>query len=217
MLSKSFGEVGDPKGASTGTTGSQFLEQYKTAQALAQLAAQHSQTGPPNTTHSSWDTSGPSLGQYGEMTPYCNYSILSFDLFSQVKDNDIEKLNCCTGFFTNSFSSALTVRYEDSARASGPFALHKAAALPDRHLVHVGCFPAGQRPASSLLVFSLAPRGASASFLPSQNGSNSFSRSASFPEFLRCPWFKSSAFAPTQTQTAEEEDFHLNKGNNSIK
>ncbi|XP_033980467.1 ubiquitin-associated protein 2-like isoform X1 [Trematomus bernacchii] len=70
MLSKSFGEVGDPKGASTGTTGSQFLEQYKTAQALAQLAAQHSQTGPPNTTHSSWDTSGPSLGQYGEMTPY---------------------------------------------------------------------------------------------------------------------------------------------------
>ncbi|XP_010785884.1 ubiquitin-associated protein 2-like isoform X2 [Notothenia coriiceps] len=68
MLSKSFGEVGDPKGASTGTTGSQFLEQYKTAQALAQLAAQHSQTGPPNTTHSSWDTSGPSLGQYDMKT-----------------------------------------------------------------------------------------------------------------------------------------------------
>ncbi|KAF3834067.1 hypothetical protein F7725_025271 [Dissostichus mawsoni] len=165
MLSKSFGEVGDPKGASTGTTGSQFLEQYKTAQALAQLAAQHSQTGPPNTTHSSWDTSGPSLGQY--------------DMKTQPEQ--------------------------------GPFALHKAAALPDRHLVHVGCFPAGQRPASFLLVVSLAPRGASASFLPSQNGSNSFSRSASFPEFLRCPWFKSSAFAPTQTQTAEEEDFHLNK------
>ncbi|XP_063755250.1 ubiquitin-associated protein 2-like isoform X3 [Eleginops maclovinus] len=70
MLSKGFGEVGEPKGASTGTTGSQFLEQYKTAQALAQLAAQHSQTGPPNTTHSSWDTSAPSLGQYGEMTSY---------------------------------------------------------------------------------------------------------------------------------------------------
>uniref|UniRef100_A0AAQ5ZDW0 UBA domain-containing protein n=1 Tax=Amphiprion ocellaris TaxID=80972 RepID=A0AAQ5ZDW0_AMPOC len=69
MLSKGFGEVGDPKGASTGTTGSQFLEQYKTAQALAQLAAQHSQTGPPNTTPSSWDTSASSLGQYGEMTP----------------------------------------------------------------------------------------------------------------------------------------------------
>ncbi|KAI4818012.1 hypothetical protein KUCAC02_011379 [Chaenocephalus aceratus] len=68
MLSKSFGEVGDPKGASTGTTGSQFLEQYKTAQALAQLAAQHSQTGPPNTTHSSWNTSGPSLGQYDMKT-----------------------------------------------------------------------------------------------------------------------------------------------------
>lgn len=66
MLNKGFGDVGDPKGASTGTTGSQFLEQYKTAQALAQLAAQHSQTGPPNTTPSSWDTSGSSLGQYGE-------------------------------------------------------------------------------------------------------------------------------------------------------
>uniref|UniRef100_A0AAX7VST5 UBA domain-containing protein n=1 Tax=Astatotilapia calliptera TaxID=8154 RepID=A0AAX7VST5_ASTCA len=64
MLSKGFGEVGEPKGASTGTTGSQFLEQYKTAQALAQLAAQHSQTGPPNTTPSSWDTSAASLGQY---------------------------------------------------------------------------------------------------------------------------------------------------------
>ncbi|KAF7670084.1 hypothetical protein LDENG_00056610 [Lucifuga dentata] len=64
MLSKGFGDAGDPKGGSTGTTGSQFLEQYKTAQALAQLAAQHSQTGPPNTTPSSWDTSASSLGQY---------------------------------------------------------------------------------------------------------------------------------------------------------
>uniref|UniRef100_A0A3B4V0Y7 Ubiquitin associated protein 2-like n=1 Tax=Seriola dumerili TaxID=41447 RepID=A0A3B4V0Y7_SERDU len=64
MLSKGFGDVGDPKGGSTGTTGSQFLEQYKTAQALAQLAAQHSQAGPPNTTPSSWDTSATSLGQY---------------------------------------------------------------------------------------------------------------------------------------------------------
>ncbi|XP_047460808.1 ubiquitin-associated protein 2-like isoform X3 [Mugil cephalus] len=64
MLGKGFGEVGDPK-ATTGTTGSQFLEQYKTAQALAQLAAQHSQTGPPNTTPSSWDTS---LGQYDMKT-----------------------------------------------------------------------------------------------------------------------------------------------------
>uniref|UniRef100_A0A665X0F8 Ubiquitin associated protein 2-like n=1 Tax=Echeneis naucrates TaxID=173247 RepID=A0A665X0F8_ECHNA len=70
MLSKGFGDVGDPKGGSTGTTGSQFLEQYKTAQALAQLAAQHSQTGPPNTSPSSWDTSATSLGQYGEMSPY---------------------------------------------------------------------------------------------------------------------------------------------------
>uniref|UniRef100_A0A668A3C7 Ubiquitin associated protein 2-like n=1 Tax=Myripristis murdjan TaxID=586833 RepID=A0A668A3C7_9TELE len=65
MLGKGFGDVGDPKGGSTGTTtGSQFLEQYKTAQALAQLAAQHSQTGPPNTTPSSWDTSATTLGQY---------------------------------------------------------------------------------------------------------------------------------------------------------
>ncbi|XP_051812193.1 ubiquitin-associated protein 2-like isoform X3 [Acanthochromis polyacanthus] len=68
MLSKGFGDVGDPKGASTGTTGSQFLEQYKTAQALAQLAAQHSQTGQPNTTPSSWDTSASSLGQYDMKT-----------------------------------------------------------------------------------------------------------------------------------------------------
>ncbi|KAM4631139.1 ubiquitin-associated protein 2-like isoform 2-T3 [Polymixia lowei] len=65
MLSKGFGDVGDPKGGSTGTTtGSQFLEQYKTAQALAQLAAQRSQTGPPNTAPSSWDTSATTLGQY---------------------------------------------------------------------------------------------------------------------------------------------------------
>ncbi|KAM9738614.1 ubiquitin-associated protein 2-like isoform 1-T2 [Menidia menidia] len=67
MLNKGFGEVGDPKGASTGTTGSQFLE-YKTAQALAQLAAQHPQTGPPNTAPSSWDTSAASLGQYDMKT-----------------------------------------------------------------------------------------------------------------------------------------------------
>ncbi|XP_064201521.1 ubiquitin-associated protein 2-like isoform X3 [Anguilla rostrata] len=68
MLSKSFAEVGDPKGGSGGTTsGSQFLEQFKTAQALAQLAAQHSQPGPQNpaaSASSSWDTSPPSLGQY---------------------------------------------------------------------------------------------------------------------------------------------------------
>ncbi|XP_036411070.1 ubiquitin-associated protein 2-like isoform X6 [Megalops cyprinoides] len=65
MLSKSFSEVGDPKGSTGGTTsGSQFLEQFKTAQALAQLAAQHSQTGPPNPASSSWDTSPSALGQY---------------------------------------------------------------------------------------------------------------------------------------------------------
>uniref|UniRef100_A0A3Q2D859 Ubiquitin associated protein 2-like n=1 Tax=Cyprinodon variegatus TaxID=28743 RepID=A0A3Q2D859_CYPVA len=64
MLSKGFGEVGDPKGGNTRTTGSQFLEQYKTAQALAQLAAQHSQTGPPGSAPSSWDNSASTLGQY---------------------------------------------------------------------------------------------------------------------------------------------------------
>ncbi|KAH0515230.1 Ubiquitin-associated protein 2-like [Microtus ochrogaster] len=64
MLGKGFGDVGEAKGGST--TGSQFLEQFKTAQALAQLAAQHSQSG-SNTT-SSWDmgstTQSPSLVQY---------------------------------------------------------------------------------------------------------------------------------------------------------
>ncbi|XP_055750798.1 ubiquitin-associated protein 2-like isoform X7 [Salvelinus fontinalis] len=65
MLRKGFGEVGDPKGGSTGTTsGSQFLEQFKTAQALAQLAAQQSQTGQPNPTPSSWETNSAELGHY---------------------------------------------------------------------------------------------------------------------------------------------------------
>lgn len=66
MLGKGFGDVGEAKGGST--TGSQFLEQFKTAQALAQLAAQHSQSGTATT--SSWDlgstTQSPSLVQYGE-------------------------------------------------------------------------------------------------------------------------------------------------------
>uniref|UniRef100_A0A8B9RP22 Ubiquitin associated protein 2-like n=1 Tax=Astyanax mexicanus TaxID=7994 RepID=A0A8B9RP22_ASTMX len=65
MLSKGFGEVGDSKGNNgSSTSGSQFLEQFKTAQALAQLAAQHSQSGPPNTGPSTWDTSPAALGQY---------------------------------------------------------------------------------------------------------------------------------------------------------
>ncbi|KAK2081553.1 Ubiquitin-associated protein 2-like [Saguinus oedipus] len=67
MLGKEFGDVGEAKGGST--MGSQFLEQFKTAQALAQLAAQHSQTG-SNTT-SSWDmgsmTQSPLLVQYDLM------------------------------------------------------------------------------------------------------------------------------------------------------
>ncbi|KAK2101231.1 Ubiquitin-associated protein 2-like [Saguinus oedipus] len=51
MLREAFGDVGEAKGGST--MGSQFLEQFKTAQALAQLAAQHSQI--ESTTTSSWD------------------------------------------------------------------------------------------------------------------------------------------------------------------
>lgn len=73
MLSKGFGEVGEPKASSAGpTSGSQFLEQFKTAQAqaqaqaLAQLAAQHSQPAPPSSAPSSWDTGSSSLGQYGK-------------------------------------------------------------------------------------------------------------------------------------------------------
>ncbi|XP_019348093.1 ubiquitin-associated protein 2-like isoform X6 [Alligator mississippiensis] len=65
MLGKGFGDVGEAKGSST--TGSQFLEQFKTAQALAQLAAQHTQPG-GSTAASSWDmgsTTQPSaLVQY---------------------------------------------------------------------------------------------------------------------------------------------------------
>ncbi|KAM6234167.1 ubiquitin-associated protein 2-like isoform 7-T8 [Porphyrio hochstetteri] len=65
MLGKGFGDVGEAKGSST--TGSQFLEQFKTAQALAQLAAQHTQPG-GSTTTSSWDmgstTQTSSLVQY---------------------------------------------------------------------------------------------------------------------------------------------------------
>uniref|UniRef100_A0AAY4DAF6 UBA domain-containing protein n=1 Tax=Denticeps clupeoides TaxID=299321 RepID=A0AAY4DAF6_9TELE len=63
MLTKGFGEAGDTKASGGGpTSGSQFLEQFKTAQALAQLA-QRSQTGPPNT-GPSWNTNPSALGQY---------------------------------------------------------------------------------------------------------------------------------------------------------
>ncbi|XP_071583506.1 ubiquitin-associated protein 2-like isoform X10 [Heliangelus exortis] len=68
ILGKGFGDVGEAKGSST--TGSQFLEQFKTAQALAQLAAQHSQPG-GSTTASSWDmgstTQTSSLVQYVDL------------------------------------------------------------------------------------------------------------------------------------------------------
>ncbi|XP_048784950.1 ubiquitin-associated protein 2-like isoform X9 [Lagopus muta] len=70
MLGKGFGDVGEAKGSST--TGSQFLEQFKTAQALAQLAAQHSQPG-SSTAASSWDMGSAaqtsSLVQYDLKNP----------------------------------------------------------------------------------------------------------------------------------------------------
>ncbi|XP_060676796.1 ubiquitin-associated protein 2-like isoform X2 [Hemiscyllium ocellatum] len=66
MLGKNFGDVGEPKGGST--AGSQLLEQLKTAQALAQLAAQHTQ--PTSNAASSWDmgpTSQPSALSHFEL------------------------------------------------------------------------------------------------------------------------------------------------------
>ncbi|XP_069734819.1 ubiquitin-associated protein 2-like isoform X7 [Phaenicophaeus curvirostris] len=70
MLGKGFGDVGEAKGSST--TGSQFLEQFKTAQALAQLAAQHTQPA-GSTTASSWDmgstTQTSALVQYDLKNP----------------------------------------------------------------------------------------------------------------------------------------------------
>uniref|UniRef100_A0A8D0L384 Ubiquitin associated protein 2 like n=1 Tax=Sphenodon punctatus TaxID=8508 RepID=A0A8D0L384_SPHPU len=76
MLGKGFGEVGEAKAgcssSSSSTTGSQFLEQFKTAQALAQLAAQHPQPAGSSTT-SSWDlastTPASSLVQYDLKNP----------------------------------------------------------------------------------------------------------------------------------------------------
>ncbi|NWV73676.1 UBP2L protein, partial [Dasyornis broadbenti] len=70
MLGKGFGDVGEAKGSST--TGSQFLEQFKTAQALAQLAAQHTQPA-GSTSAASWDmgstTQTSSLVQYDLKNP----------------------------------------------------------------------------------------------------------------------------------------------------
>ncbi|XP_053906831.1 ubiquitin-associated protein 2-like isoform X7 [Cuculus canorus] len=70
MLGKGFGDVSEAKGSST--TGSQFLEQFKTAQALAQLAAQHTQPA-GSTTASSWDmgstTQTSALVQYDLKNP----------------------------------------------------------------------------------------------------------------------------------------------------
>ncbi|XP_042295392.1 ubiquitin-associated protein 2-like isoform X13 [Sceloporus undulatus] len=74
MLGKGFSDVGEAKTSSaTTTTGSQFLEQFKTAQALAQLAAQHPQPSGNSSTAASWDISttsqSSSLVQYDLKNP----------------------------------------------------------------------------------------------------------------------------------------------------
>ncbi|KAJ6657006.1 hypothetical protein lerEdw1_003007 [Lerista edwardsae] len=75
MLGKGFSDVGEAKSgsgtATTTTTGSQFLEQFKTAQALAQLAAQHPQPAGSSSAAASWDIGAPSqsssLVQYADL------------------------------------------------------------------------------------------------------------------------------------------------------
>ncbi|XP_043390901.1 ubiquitin-associated protein 2-like isoform X27 [Chelonia mydas] len=78
MLGKGFGDVGEAKSSST--TGSQFLEQFKTAQALAQLAAQHTQPG-GSSTSSSWDLGPPAqpsaLAQYADLKTPTDSSVHS--------------------------------------------------------------------------------------------------------------------------------------------
>ncbi|XP_077116713.1 ubiquitin-associated protein 2-like isoform X7 [Ranitomeya variabilis] len=61
MLSKGFGE-GEPKGGTT--TGSQFLEQFKTAQALAHLAAQNSDSSGATTWDLGSSAQTSALGQF---------------------------------------------------------------------------------------------------------------------------------------------------------
>ncbi|XP_042202542.1 ubiquitin-associated protein 2-like [Callorhinchus milii] len=76
MLGKSFVEVGEPKAGSS--AGSQLLEQLKTAQALAQLAAQHTQ--PSSNPASSWDigpTSQPSALSHFELKSQVDSSVHS--------------------------------------------------------------------------------------------------------------------------------------------
>ncbi|XP_038643008.1 ubiquitin-associated protein 2-like, partial [Scyliorhinus canicula] len=76
MLSKNFADVSEPKGGST--AGSQLLEQLKTAQALAQLAAQHTQ--PTSNTAASWDmgpTSQPSAHGHFELKNQSESSVHS--------------------------------------------------------------------------------------------------------------------------------------------
>ncbi|XP_067878535.1 ubiquitin-associated protein 2-like isoform X11 [Heterodontus francisci] len=76
MLSKNFGDVGEPKGGSS--AGSQLLEQLKTAQALAQLAAQHTQ--PTSNSTSSWDmgpTAQPSALSHFELKNQTESSVHS--------------------------------------------------------------------------------------------------------------------------------------------
>lgn len=106
MLSKSFSDAGEPKvvvGGISGSNnaGSQLLEQLKTAQALAQLAAQHTQQPGPNAASSTWDMgpgTQPSVlghfelkaqpessvhGPFGQRPSYSNSSMM--DVFIPTK------------------------------------------------------------------------------------------------------------------------------------
>lgn len=101
MLGKGFSDVGEAKGgagatasAATTTTGSQFLEQFKTAQALAQLAAQHPQPAGSGSTATSWDigatAQSSSLVQYGKQ-PWAGMALYRFTL-SEIKVFNTKRL-----------------------------------------------------------------------------------------------------------------------------
>lgn len=104
------------------------------------------------------------------------------------------------------FCFCLDSRHESSGRAWDPHTLYEAAAVPGGHLdlIHVGCFPAGQRAVGFLLLFLFTA--AFHILLPSQNGINGFCRSPSLSQLLGRPGFESAASAAAQAEAAEEED-----------
>uniref|UniRef100_A0A8C1AGF0 Ubiquitin associated protein 2-like n=1 Tax=Cyprinus carpio carpio TaxID=630221 RepID=A0A8C1AGF0_CYPCA len=146
MLSKGFGDVGDPKGTTGGsTTGSQFLEQFKTAQALAHLVAQHSQSGTPNAGPSTWDTSPPTLGQYDmkshtepvhspftKRQPYKPTSTSSsMDAFLQDKATPASTTSALPSQSTQSSSSSLPQAITTPVpKPSGPTPGHQNSSSP---------------------------------------------------------------------------------------